>query len=77
MRLKEDNIAFVKDVFLHGILWETYVGMTSRNVSDGRTYRPRGGEKTPATVHKFCAKRKAEVFHEEDEDGMRVIIYRK
>lgn len=75
MRLKESNIRFVKDVFFHGVLLETYVAMTSRNVSDGRTYY--AGRETPATVHKFCAKRKAEVFHEEDEYGLRVIIYRK
>lgn len=77
MRLKESNILFVKDCFLHGVLIETYVGMISRNVSDGRTYKPYAGDATPATVHRFCAKRKAEVFHEEDEDGYRVIIYRK
>lgn len=74
-RLKDSNILFVKDVFINGKLSEVYVGMRG-GVSQGRCYKV-PFDKVPPTVHRFCAKRKAEVFHEEDEDGWKVIIYRK
>lgn len=74
-RLTEKNIIFVKDVFLYGKLVEVYVGMKG-GAGESRWYKV-PYEKVPPTVHRFCEKSKPEVFHEEDEYGMKVIIYRK
>lgn len=76
MRMKESNILCVKEIFLHGILVETFVVMKSGNVSDTRWYKHNNGEKVPQTVHRFCAKRKAEVFSENEKMDIRKIIYR-
>lgn len=76
MRLKEANIAAVKEVYLDGVLVETYVIMKTNWVSDARWYKHKNGETVPQTVRKFCTKRKAEVFSETDKYGIRKIIYR-
>ena len=60
MRLKAENILFVKEHLMDGEDNGWYVGMKSNWVADGREYKNR--ESLPPTVKKFCANHLREEF---------------
>ena len=60
MRLKQDNIRFVKEHILDGKDNGWYVAMKSYHVSDGREYE--NWESVPPTVKKFCASHERKEF---------------